>query len=427
MSVNRAARSPSPHRWLPVGAGVLLALSLAACGNKDGGGAPGAAAQGGMPPPEVGVVAVQPGSVTLTTELPGRLEAARVAQVRARAAGILQKRLFSEGSDVKAGQQLFAIDPAPYNAALQSAQANVARALASQTQAAALVERYKPLVAANAVSKQEYANAVAAKAQADADVLAARAAVQTARINLGYASVTAPISGRIGRALVTEGALVGQGEPTQLAVIQQINPLYVNITQSAGEVMKLRQALQSGKLARANGSEAAKVQVVLEDGSLYGSAGKLLFSDLSVDPATGQVSLRAEVPNPQGLLLPGMYVRARIQQARVNNAILLPQQAVTRGSKGDSVLVVAPDGSFAPRLVKVGEAQGGSWVIHEGLQPGDQVIVEGVMKLMPGVKTVKAVPWTGGSAPAAGGAAPAPQAPSSGAPAAQAPASAASQ
>ena len=428
MSVTCAARFSSPHRWLPVGAGVLLALSLAACGNKDGGGAPGAAPQGGMPPPVVGVVAVQPGDVTLTTELPGRLEAARVAQVRARAAGILQKRLFAEGSDVKAGQQLFAIDPAPYNAALQSAQASLARAQASQTQAAALAERYKPLVEANAVSKQEYANAVAAKAQADAEVQAARAAVETARINLGYASVAAPISGRIGRALVTEGALVGQGEPTQLAVIQQINPLYINITQSAGEVMRLRQALQSGKLSRASGSEAAKVQVVLEDGSIYGSSGKLLFSDLSVDPATGQVSLRAEVPNPQGLLLPGMYVRARIEQAQVNNAILLPQQAVTRGSRGDSVLVVAADGSFAPRPVKVGEQQGGSWVILEGLQPGEQVIVDGVMKLMPGVKTVKAVPWTGGaSASAAGGAAPAPQAPASGAPAAKAPASAASQ
>ncbi|MET4580034.1 efflux RND transporter periplasmic adaptor subunit [Ottowia thiooxydans] len=429
MSDTRAVRFSLPPRLLPVGAAVLLALSLAACGKKDEGAPAGGAPGGGMPPPQVGVVTVQPGSVALVTELPGRLEASRVAQVRARAAGILQKRLFQEGSDVKAGQALFAIDPAPYNAALMSSQATVARAQANLQQAAALADRYKPLVEANAVSKQEYANAVAARAQAEADVQAGRAAVETARINLGYASVTAPISGRIGRALVTEGALVGQGEATQLAVIQQINPLYVNVTQSANEVMKLRQALQSGQLSRAGGGEAVKVQVLLEDGSVYGSPGRLLFSDLSVDPATGQISLRAEVPNPQGMLLPGMYVRARIEQAQVNNAILLPQQAVTRGGKGDSVLVVAADGSFAPRPVKVGEAQGKSWVILDGLKAGEQVIVDGVMKLMPGVKTVKAVPWQEGKPAAAAPAQPAsaPQNPASGAPAAQAPASAASK
>lgn len=428
ISDTRAARFSLPHRLLPVGAAVLLALSLAACGKKEGDAPPGGAHGGGMPPPQVGVVTVQPGDVALVTELPGRLEASRVAQVRARAAGILQKRLFKEGSDVKAGQSLFAIDPAPYNAALQSAQATVARAQANLAQAAALADRYKPLVEANAVSKQEYANAVAARAQAEADVQAGRAAVQTARINLGYATVTAPISGRIGRALVTEGALVGQGEATQLAVIQQINPLYINVTQSANEVMRLRKALESGQLSRAGGGEAAKVQVILEDGSIYASPGKLLFSDLSVDPATGQVSLRAEVPNAGGLLLPGMYVRARIEQAQVNNAILLPQQAVTRGSRGDSVLVVAPDGSFAPRPVKIGEAQGKSWVILDGLKPGEQVIVDGVMKLMPGVKAVKAVPWQGDKpATAAPQAASAPQNAASGAPAAQAPASAASR
>ncbi len=379
-----------------------------------------------MPPPQVGVISVQPGAVALVTELPGRLEASRVAQVRARAAGILQKRLFQEGSDVKAGQTLFAIDPAPYNAALQSAQATLARAQANLTQAAALADRYKPLVEANAVSKQEYANAVAARAQADADVQAGRAAVQTARINLGYATVTAPISGRIGRALVTEGALVGQGEATQLAVIQQINPLYINITQSATEVMRLRKSLESGQVSRAGGGEAAKVQVVLEDGSIYGSPGKLLFSDLSVDPTTGQVSLRAEVPNAGGLLLPGMYVRARIEQAQANNAILLPQQAVTRGSHGDSVLVVAADGSFSPRPIKIGEAQGKSWVVLDGLKPGEQVIVDGVSKLMPGVKAVKPVPWQESPA-AAPQAASASHSAASGAPAAQAPASAASR
>ena len=423
----RAPALPSPHRrLLPVGAAVLLALSLAACSKPDEA-ASAAPPGGGMPPPQVGVVTVQPGSVELVTELPGRLEASRVAQVRARAAGILQKRHFKEGSDVKAGQTLFSIDPAPYNATLQSAQANLARAQANLTQAAALADRYKPLVEANAVSKQEYANAVSARAQAEAEVQAGRAAVQTARINLGYATVTAPISGRIGRALVTEGALVGQGEATQLAVIQQINPLYVNVTQSASEVMKLRKALESGQLSRAGSGEAAQVQVVLEDGSIFGSPGKLLFSDLSVDPTTGQVNLRAEVPNPGGLLLPGMYVRARIGQAQANNAILLPQQAVTRGSKGDTVLVVAPDGTFGPRPVKIGEAQGKSWVILDGLKAGEQVIVDGTMKLMPGTKAVKAVPWQDPLAPPASGAASAPSNAASGAAAAQSPASAASR
>ena len=292
-----SALSPARVR-LGVAAGSLsVVLLLAACGKSD---APAAAAGGGMPPPEVGVVVATPGDVGLVTELPGRLEASRVAQVRARAAGILQKRLFREGSDVKAGQLLFAIDAAPYAAALQSAEATLARAQANLTQAAALAGRYKPLLAANAVSQQEYANAVAAQKQAEADVAAGRAAVQTARINLNYASVTAPISGRIGRALVTEGALVGQGEATQLAVVQQIDPVYVNFTQSAGEVMKLRRALADGQLQRAAGSEAASVRVVLEDGSEYARAGKLLFSDLTVDATTGQITLRAEVPNPKG-------------------------------------------------------------------------------------------------------------------------------
>ena len=227
-------RAPRVHGLMALS--LVAALALAACGNKEGGGAPAGA--GGMPPAEVGVVTVAPGDVGLVTELPGRLEASRVAQVRARAAGILQKRLFTEGSDVRAGQALFRIDPGPYAAAYQSAEATLARAQANLGQATALAERYKPLVEANAISKQEYANAVASQKQAEADVLAGRAAVQTAKINLDYAAVTAPISGRIGRALVTEGALVGQGEATQLAVIQQIDPMYVNFTQSASEVLK---------------------------------------------------------------------------------------------------------------------------------------------------------------------------------------------
>ena len=415
-SVVASASSPALLRLGVAAGGLSVVLLLAACGKSD---APPAAAGDGMPPPEVGVVVATPGDVGLITELPGRLEALRVAQVRARVAGILQKRLFREGSDVKAGQPLFAIDAAPYAAALQSAEATLARAQANLTQAAALAERYKPLVAANAVSQQEYANAVAAQKQAEADVAAGRAAVQTGRINLNYASVTAPISGRIGRALVTEGALVGQGEATQLAVIQQVDPVYVNFTQSAGEVMKLRRALADGQLQRAGGSEAAIVRVVLEDGSEYALPGKLLFSDLTVDPSTGQITLRAEVPNPKGDLLPGLYVRVRLEQARVANAITLPQQAVTRTQQGDHITVVGADGKLSQRTVKVGAARNNQWIVLEGLKEGEQVMVDGFQKLqmMPPGTPVKAVPW---QAPGSAAAAPAAAAPAASAPAAAA-------
>jgi membrane fusion protein (multidrug efflux system) len=417
-----ASAIPFARQRLGIAAGGLsVVLLLAACGKSE---APAAAGGGGMPPPEVGVVVATPGDVGLVTELPGRLEASRVAQVRARAAGILQKRLFREGSDVKAGQPLFTIDSAPYAAALQSAEATLARAQANLTQAAALAERYKPLLAANAISQQEYANAVAAHKQAEADVAAGKAAVQTGRINLNYASVTAPISGRIGRALVTEGALVGQGEATQLAVIQQIDPVYVNFTQSAGEVMALRRAMADGQLQRAAGSDAASVRVVLEDGSEYARAGKLLFSDLTVDASTGQITLRAEVPNPKGELLPGLYVRVRLEQAQVSNAITLPQQAVTRTQQGDKITVVGADGKLSPRTVKVGAARNNQWVVLEGLKAGEQVMVDGFQKLqmMPPGTPVKAVPW---QAPGRTAAAPAAAA-SGAAPAASAPAAAAS-
>jgi membrane fusion protein, multidrug efflux system len=373
---------------------MSAAMLLAACGTKSN--QPPAAAGGQPPAAEVGVITVAPRTIGLVTELPGRLEASRVAQVRARVAGILEKRLFREGSDVKAGQLLFEIDSAPYRATVASADAALARALANLTQAAAQAERYKPLLEANAVSKQEYINAVAAQKQAEADVAASRAALQTAQINLGYASVTAPISGRIGRTLVTEGALVGQGEATQLALVQQINPIYVNFTQSTAEVLRLRNEIASGKLTRA---AAASVRVVLEDGSEYARAGKLLFADLSVDPTSGQIMLRAELPNPDGVLLPGMYVRVRLQQAQANEVIELPQQAVTRSSAGDSVMVVGADGKVAPRQVKVGPGTEGKWIVLDGLKAGEQVMVDGFQKLR-GDAPVKAVPWQ----PAAAGA-----------------------
>ncbi|MGP1677874.1 MAG: efflux RND transporter periplasmic adaptor subunit, partial [Burkholderiales bacterium] len=336
-----------------------VAILLAACGAKTDGQA--AAPGGARPAVEVGVVTVAPHTLGLVTELPGRLEASRVAQVRARVAGILQRRLFREGSEVKAGQRLFEIDSAPYRASLAGAEASLLRAQANLTQAAAQAERYQPLVEANAVSKQEYVNAVAAHKQAEADVAAAKAAVQTAQINLGYANVTSPIAGRIGRALVTEGALVGQGEATQLALVQQINPMYVNFTQSSGDLLRLRKAIKSGRLERAAAADSASVRLVLEDGTQYARAGKLLFADLTVDPTTGQVMLRAELPNPDGVLLPGMYVRVRLEQAQANAVIQLPQQAVTRSGTGDSVMVVGADGKVSPRAIKVGSAQGGQW------------------------------------------------------------------
>jgi len=374
-------------------AAFALALLVSACGQKsENAPAAGKAPGGGPPPAEVGVVAVEPKPVGLVTELPGRLEASRVAQVRARAAGILLHRLFVEGSDVRAGQPLFKIDPNSLQAVVSAGQATLARAQATLVQANAQVERYKPLLDANAISKQDYTNAVAAQKTAEADVAAAKANLQTGQINLGYATVTAPISGRIGRALVTEGALVGQGEATPLALIQQINPMYVNFTQSTTEVLALRKAVESGKFRRADGADSASVEIVLEDGSVYGQRAKLLFSDLSVDPTSGQITLRAEVPNPRGLLLPGMYVRVRLEQAETPTGIVVPQQAVQRGSTGDSVMVVAADGIVSPRPVKVGTAQGGDWVVLDGLKPGEMVVVDGFQKLR-GNAPVKPVPW----------------------------------
>ncbi|HOY33706.1 MAG TPA: efflux RND transporter periplasmic adaptor subunit [Piscinibacter sp.] len=380
---------------------IALALPLAACGPK-----PAATAPAAPPPAEVGVVKAEPASVGLVTELPGRTEASRIAQVRARVAGIVQRQLFREGSDVKAGQPLFRLDDAPYRATLASAQAALARAEANVMQTRAQAERYKPLAEANAISQQEYIAAQAAFKQAEADVASAKAAMQTAQINVGYAAVASPIAGRIGRALVTEGALVGQGEATQLAVVQQIDPLYVNFTQPAGEVMRLRAAIASGAYTSAGSAGSVAVTVLLEDGSVYPLRGKLLFSDLSVDPSSNQITLRAEVPNPKGALLPGLYVRVRLEQAQVPSGILLPQQAVQRGSAGDTVMVVGADGKVAARPVKVSLGQGRQWVVLDGLAAGEQVVVEGFQKIRPNA-VVKPVPWQAAASGAAAPAAPA--------------------
>lgn len=369
---------------------AVLALALVACsGEQKAAQGPGAAAP---PPPEVGVVTVTTQTAPLTTELPGRVEASRVAQVRARVTGIVQKRLFREGSDVKVGQALFLIDPAPYQAAVDSAKAALAKAQANMMQATAQARRFKPLREANAVSEQDYVNAQAAQAQAEAEVAAAGAALRTAQLNLGYATVTAPISGRIGRALVTEGALVSQGEATQLALIQQIDPVYVNSTQPVADFERLR---ESASIAGGTAAGSAAVRIVLDNGSELPQRGRLLFSDLTVDPTSAQVTLRTEVTNPQGRLLPGMYVRTRLVQGQIVGAMLLPQQAVTRGPQGDTVLVVGEGGKPAPRPVKVGGAFGSQWIVLDGLKPGEQVIAEGFQKMRPGAP-VKAVPFAGG-------------------------------
>ena len=378
--------APIPSLPRLAAATVAALVLLSACGDKNAA-APGAA--GPRPPPEVGVVAVKFEPVALQTELPGRVEPVRVAQVRARVNGVVLKRLFVEGSEVKAGQVLYQIDPAPYQAALASARAALGKTEANLSQAAAQAERYKPLVEANAVSKQEYVNVVAAHKQAEADVAASRAALQIAQINSGYANVAAPIAGRIGRALVTEGALVSAAEATQLALIQQTSTVFVNFTQSASELQQLRKSAGL-KLASAN---AVPVTVLLDDGSELPRKGKLLFSDVSVDPTSGQITLRAEVPNPDNLLLPGQYVRVRISQAELPSAVLIPQQAVTRGSNGDTVIVVGADGKPGPRPVRIGSQQDGKWVITDGLKEGEQVVVDGFQKMQSPGAPVKPVPW----------------------------------
>jgi membrane fusion protein (multidrug efflux system) len=388
-----------------IAACTLMAVALlSACGKKDDAqAAPGAG--GKMPPPEVGVVTAKFEPVALQTELPGRAEAVRVSQVRARVNGVVLKRLFTEGSEVKEGQSLYQIDPAPYQAQLAAAQADLGRAQAALAQAAAQAERYKPLVEANAISKQEYTNAVAARKQAEAAVAASRAQVRIAQINTGYANVYAPISGRIGRSLVTEGALVSAAEATQMAVIQQTNPMYLNITQSASELQRLRRQANGGGLAK-----DLPVTVMLDDGTELAARGRLLFSDVTVDPGTGQVTLRATVPNADNALLPGQYVRVRVAQAQLPNGILVPQQAVTRGgAQGDTLMVVGADNKPTPRTVKIASGQGSNWVVTEGLQEGERVIVDGFQKLqmLPPGTPVKPVPWqpqaqaTAAAAPAA--------------------------
>jgi len=329
--------------------------------------------------------------VTLQRELPGRTAPYRIAEVRARVDGIVLERNFEQGSDVKEGQLLFRIDPAPYEAALASARAALARARANVESSRLLAERYRELLEARAVSKQEYDNATAAWKAAEADVAAARAAVQAATINLGYTRVTAPISGRIGIAEVTEGAFVRQAEGTKMAVVQQLDPIYVDVTQPTTEVLRMRRELEKGELVRA-GEGAARVELVLEDGTAYEHEGTLEVTDVTVNPSTGSITLRALFPNPDGELLPGMFVRARLAQGVRPEAMLVPQIALRRDAQGRAtVLVVGADGKVEVRAVEAPRAIGNRWMITSGLKAGEQVIVEGLQKVRPGMQ-VSVVP-----------------------------------
>ncbi|WP_306537188.1 efflux RND transporter periplasmic adaptor subunit [Geobacter sp.] len=366
-------------------AGLLAAgMMVAGCGRKSNGTPPPSG------PPEVGVVTVQPQRVELTTELPGRTSAHLIAEVRPQVGGIVQKRLFTEGSDVKAGQVLYQIDPSTYQAAHASARAALARAEANLIPARLKEERFRDLVKIKAVSQQDYDDASASLKQAEADVASAKAAVDTARINLAYTKVTAPISGRIGRSTVTDGALVTASQAAPLATIQQLSSMYVDVTQSSAELLKLKQNLASG-LLKSNGAAQAVVKLVLEDGSAYPLPGTMKFSEVTVDQSTGSITLRAVFPNPKQTLLPGMFVRAIVEEGVSDQAILVPQRGVTRNPKGEAtVLVVGAENKVESRTITVARTVGDNWLVSGGLKAGDRVILEGIQKAKPGT-TVKAV------------------------------------
>ncbi len=340
---------------------------------------------GEAPPREVDVLTIKTEPFTVVAELPGRIEPVRVAEVRARVAGIVLKRTFEEGADVKAGDLLFQIDPAPFKAALSRAEGELARADAQLFQAQATVKRYEPLVKINAVSQQDFDVARATLRSAQADKRSAQANVETAKLDLGYAQVRAPIAGRIGRAQVTEGALVGQGETTLLARIQQLDPVYADFSQPAADALRLRAAIADGKVS----GEGDKTLSLRVDGTDIQSQGTLLFTDISVDRSTGQIALRGRFDNPQGVLLPGMYVRVRTPQGLDQEAILVPQRAVQRAADGKaSVMLLGADNSVEARPVTTGAMQGARWQITDGLKAGDKVIVSSLSAIQPGAKVV---------------------------------------
>lgn len=356
---------------------LMMAMFLASCGGE--GQKQPAAAAGTPPPLEVDVVTVAVGRATITKDLPGRLQATRTAQVRARVDGIIEKRLFVEGSDVKENTTLFRIDRRSYQAALDSAKADLAVARLT-------LERYRPLLEIKAVSRQEVD-------LAEARVKQAEAAMTRSSLDLENTLVPAPVSGRIGRALVSEGALAGRNEATHLATIEQIDPIYANFTQPGADLMRMRQALKAGKLKQA---ERGQVELLLEDGSVYSQAGKLLFSDLAVDPATGSVSMRALFPNPKHELLPGTFVRVRFPEAVADHVIRIPQRAVQAGPQGQFVMVVGPGSKLVQRSVITSGMSGGDFIISDGLKGGEQVVANGLQKARPGA-SVKPVPWNPGA------------------------------
>jgi membrane fusion protein (multidrug efflux system) len=358
--------APPPHHRLKCFSVIFLLapLLVTGCHRQQGG-------SGQPPPPSVDVITIKPQSLSITTELPGRIDPVRIAQVNARVDGIVLHRYFEQGSVVTNGQVLYQIDPAPYQATVDSNKANL-------KQAQLLAQRYKPLVSINAVSKQNYDNAVSAADQA-------KAALEIAEINLGYCSVAAPITGRVGAALVTEGALVSQSAATQMALIQQMDPIYFDFTESAGDVLKLREQLAAGQLKEVSSGEP-KVTLELPDGTTYSHDGKLLFQDITVDPSSGMVTLRAEFPNPDGWLLPGMFGIGRLDQAVAPETILVPQPSVVIEPNGSaSVMLVTATNSVMPQPVQLGAAVGTDWVVQSGLKAGDRVIVAGLQKAMPGM------------------------------------------
>ncbi|MBI5690492.1 MAG: efflux RND transporter periplasmic adaptor subunit [Verrucomicrobia bacterium] len=379
---------PQPVRYSAADHGgrrlLRLGVAAVACGFVVSACAPQRAPQAAPPPPEVAVVTVAAQRVVLTTELPGRASPYRIAEIRPQVNGLIQKRLFAEGGDVEAGQALYQIDPAPFQAALNNARAALGRAEASLPAIAARAERFRDLVADKAVSQQNLDDAAAALRQTEADIQFYKATLENARINLGYTRVVAPISGRIGSSAVTDGAIVTAYQPVPLATIQQLDPIYVDVPQSTNELLRLQRRLADGRMAQdANKPDA--VRLILEDGTPYPHEGTLQFRDISVDRSTGAVTLRMVFPNPQGVLLPGMFVRTAVKEGVNEKGILVPQPAVMRDPKGNPFsYVVDAQGLAQPRPLKLDRAIGSNWLVSEGLAPGDKVIVEGLQRVRPG-------------------------------------------
>ena len=364
----------------PLAVVLMLSGSLALTGCDDK-----PAQQGAQQMPEVGIVTLKSAPLQITTELPGRTSAYRVAEVRPQVSGIILKRNFTEGSDIQAGVSLYQIDPATYQATYESAKGDLAKAQAAANMDQLTVKRYQKLLGTKYISQQDYDTAVATAQQSNAAVVAAKAAVETARINLAYTKVTSPISGRIGKSAVTEGALVQNGQTTALATVQQLDPIYVDVTQSSNDFLRLKQELANGKLQQENGK--AKVELVTNDGLKYPQNGTLEFSDVTVDQTTGFITLRAIFPNPDHTLLPGMFVRARLEEGVNPDAILVPQQGVTRTPRGDaSAMVVGEDDKVEVRQITATQAIGDKWLVTEGLKTGDRVIISGLQKVKPGVQ-----------------------------------------